>query len=59
MGKMTITKGQRTQLSPAQVRELDELEKRPINYDDIPKFSREELAEFKRVNPLRKKNKSA
>ncbi len=33
---------------------LEELKKKPIVYDeDCPKLSDEELAEFKRVNPIK------
>ena len=43
-------------LTEEEIQEIQELKNRPIVYDeDCPKLTEEELREFKRVNPKRKK----
>ena len=42
-----------TPLTPEQVKRLDNLKNYPITYDeDCPEMTDEQLAQFKRVNPL-------
>ena len=42
-------------LTEEEIKELKALENRPIVYDeDCPKLTKEQLKQFKRVNPIRK-----
>ena len=49
MGSIIIRRGQMPPLTPEQVRELEEGAKRPINYDDIPPLTKEQLGRMQRV----------
>ena len=44
-------------LTEAEIRELSDAMKRPINYDDIPPLTDEQLARMKRVAKNEVKNK--
>ena len=56
---MTVTyeRKQGTPLTPEQIAEIEEAAKYPIVFDDdCPEMTPDQLAQFKRVNPLKKSN---
>ncbi len=54
MERRTIYEGQ--QPAPEQIERLRALKNRPIVFDeDCPELTEEQLRQFKRVNPLKKK----
>ena len=50
MGSLIVKRGQSIELTKEQLKELEELEQRPINFDDIPPLTDEQLARMQRVN---------
>ena len=54
MGSIIIKNGNFPPLTEAQKKEIEAAMKRPINYDDIPPLSDEQLARMKRVNEVKK-----
>ena len=50
MGRVIIKNGKFPPLTEEQKREIEEARKRPINYEDIPPLTDEQLARMQRVN---------
>ena len=50
MGKVIIKNGVFPPLTKEQKKEIEAAKKRPINYDDIPPLTDEQLSKMQRVN---------
>ena len=57
MGSIIIKRGNMPPLTPEQIKETEDGAKRPINYDDIPPLTDEQLARMKRATTAETKNK--